>query len=260
MFQNVLLFYYSKIFMLKKEIIINGLKIAYLVSDNFKSEQAIIFLPGWNSPAEVFSNQVKIDNLISINLPGFFGSEKPRAIWGASDYADFLSEFLNKLAIINPILVGHSFGGAVALRYASKKPVKKLILIGAAIIRTKTSKTRIYYLGAKTLKTLAPWLAKKMRRSFYNRIGALDYLESGQMNDIYQKVIREDSQSYLKNVQNVPVTLIWGEKDLATPMVQASLIKKQLPNSYIYILPEAGHYCFLDNKLEFDRIFFKEIL
>jgi len=246
--------------MLKKEIIINGLKVNYLISDNFQAGRAIIFLPGWNSPAEIFSNQVKIDNLLSINLPGFFGSEKPQVIWGTSDYADFLSGFLNKLTITNPILVGHSFGGAVALRYASKNPVKKLILIGAAIVRTKTSKTIIYYLGAKILKTLAPWLAKKMRHSFYNRIGALDYLESGQMADIYQKVIREDSQSCLKDVQNILVTLIWGEKDLATPMAQAHLIKKQLPNSCIYILSEAGHYCFLDNKSEFDKIFFKEVL
>lgn len=246
--------------MLKKEIIINSLKVNYLVSENFQIERAIIFLPGWNSPAEIFSNQIKIDNFLAINLPGFFGSEKPLTIWGTSDYVSFLSEFLNKLAITNPILVGHSFGGAVALRYASKNSVKKLILIGAAIVRTKTSKTRIYYLGAKILKTLAPWLAKKMRKSFYGRIGAMDYLESGQMADIYQKVIREDSQSFLKDVQNIPVTLIWGEKDLATPLAQANLIKKQLPNSHFYILADAGHYCFLDNQSEFDKIFFKEVL
>lgn len=247
-------------FMLKKEIIINGLKVNYLVSDIFQPERAIIFLPGWNSPAEIFSNQFKIDNLLAINLPGFFDSEKPQAIWGVSDYADFLSAFLTKFAITNPVLVGHSFGGAVALRYASRNYVKKLILIGAAIVRTKTSQTIIYYLGAKILKTLAPWLAKKMRHAFYNRIGSLDYLESGQMTDIYQKIIREDSQSYLKGVQNIPVTLIWGEKDLATPLSQAYLIKEQLPNSYIHVLSGAGHYCFLDNKEDFTKVFFKEVL
>ncbi|MFZ2310075.1 MAG: alpha/beta hydrolase [Patescibacteria group bacterium] len=246
--------------MLKKEIIINGLKVSYLISDNFQVDQAIIFLPGWNSPADIFSNSVKINNLLAINLPGFFGSEKPQTVWGTSDYADFLSEFLNKLNIKNSIVVGHSFGGAVALRYASQNSVKKLILIGAAIVRTKTSKTRIYYLGAKILKTLLPWLAKKLRQSFYNRIGSLDYLESGQMSDIYQKIIREDSQVYLKEIKNTPVTLIWGEKDLATPLTQAYLIKNQLPNSQLYVLSGAGHYCFLDNKPEFDKIFFKEIL
>ena len=246
--------------MSSKEIIINDIKINYLVSDNFQANEAIIFLPGWNSPAEIFSNQVRVDNLLAINLPGFFGSEKPKEVWGTSNYADFLSEFLNKLNIANPILVGHSFGGAVALRYASKNSVKKLILIGAAIVRKKTFKTVVYYLGAKILKTLAPWLARKMRHSFYNRIGALDYLESGQMVDIYQKVIREDSQSCLKDVQNIPVTLIWGEKDLATPLTQAYLIKEQLNKGQLHILSEAGHYCFLDNKSEFDKIFFKEVL
>ena len=246
--------------MLKKEIIINGLKVNYLVSQNFQAELAIIFLPGWNSPAEVFSNQIKIDNFLAINLPGFFGSEKPQTNWGTSDYADFLSELLNKLDIKNPTLLGHSFGGAVALRYASKNSVKRLILIGAAIVRTKTSKTKIYYLGAKILKALAPWLAKKMRHSFYNKIGALDYLESGQMSDIYQKVIRDDSQRFLKDLENISVTLIWGAKDLATPLTQAYLIKKQLPNSNLYILADAGHYCFLDKKEEFDEILFKEVL
>lgn len=246
--------------MLKKEIIINGLKVNYLISDNFQVDQAIIFLPGWNSPADIFSNSIKADNLLAINLPGFFGSEKPQTVWGTSDYVEFLSYFLNKLNIKNPIVVGHSFGGAVALRYVSQHSVKKLILIGAAIVRTKTSKTKIYYIGAKILKTVAPWLAKKLRQSFYNKIGALDYLESGQMSDIYQKIIREDSQNYLMDIQNTPVTLIWGEKDLATPLTQAYLIKKQLSNGQLYILSGAGHYCFLDNKPEFDKIFFKEVL
>ena len=246
--------------MLKKEIIINGLKVNYLISDHFQANQAVIFLPGWNSPAEIFSNSININNLLAINLPGFFGSEKPQTVWGTTDYADFLLKFLNKLVISNPIIMGHSFGGAVALRYASRNPVKKLILIGAAIVRTKTSKTKFYYLGAKVLKTLAPCLAKKLRQSFYNKIGALDYLESGQMADIYQKVIREDSQNYLKDVQNIPVILIWGEKDLATPLTQAYLIKKQLPNSPLSILAGAGHYCFLDNKEEFAKIFRKELI
>jgi len=246
--------------MSSKEIIINDIKVNYLISDNFQADEAIIFLPGWNSPAEIFSNQVKVDNLLAINLPGFFGSEKPKEVWGTSNYADFLSEFLNKLNIANPILVGHSFGGAVALRYASKNSVKKRILIGAAIVRTKTSKTRIYYLGAKILKILAPWLAKKMRQAFYNKIGSRDYLESGEMAGIYQKVIREDSQSYLKEIGNTPVTLIWGEKDLDTPLTQAYLIKERLHKGQLYILVDAGHYCFLDNKEEFVKIFLKETL
>ena len=246
--------------MLKKEIIISGLKVNYLISNNFQAESAIIFLPGWNSPAEIFGNQFKIDNLLAINLPGFFGSEKPQTVWGTSDYAKFLSQFLNKLAIKHPIIIGHSFGGAVAVRYAGKNSVKKLILIGAAIVRIKTSKTKIYYLGAKVLKTLLPGVAKKLRQSFYNKIGSLDYLESGQMSDIYQKVIREDSQSYLKEIKNIPVTLIWGEKDLDTPLAQAYLIKKQLPNSQLFVLPNAGHYCFLDKQEEFAKIFMKEII
>ncbi len=246
--------------MSSKEIIINDIKVDYLISDNFQVDKAIIFLPGWNSSAEIFSNQIKVDNLLAINLPGFFGSEKPKEVWGTSNYADFLSEFLNKLNITNPILVGHSFGGAVALRYASKNSIKKLILIGAAIVRKKTFKTIIYYLGAKILKILAPWLAKKMRQAFYNKIGSRDYLESGEMADIYQKVIREDSQSYLKEIKDIPITLIWGEKDLATPLTQAYLIKKQLSRGQLHVLTNAGHYCFLDNKEEFVKIFLKEIL
>lgn len=247
--------------MLKKEIIINGLKVNYLLSDNFQAERAIIFLPGWNSPADIFCGQVSTDNLLALNLPGFFGSEKPTTVWGTSNYSLFLAEFLKKLTVKNPILVGHSFGGAVALRYAaSGHQVKKLILIGAAVVRTKAAKVRFYYLGAKILKTLLPGLAKKLRRSFYDKIGSRDYLESGPLADIYKKVIREDSQNYLKDIQNVPTAIIWGENDVATPLAQAYLIKGQLPNSHFFILPGTGHYCFLDNKKEFTEIFSKEIL
>jgi pimeloyl-ACP methyl ester carboxylesterase len=197
---------------------------------------------------------------VAVNLPGFFGSDKPSVVWGTSEYAVFLKDFLTKLNIDNPILIGHSFGGAVALRYASRNPVRKLILVGAAIVRERNSKTVIYYFGAKIFKTLFPFLAKKLRKSFYSKIGALDYLESGHMSDIYQKVIREDSQSYLKNLGETPVSLIWGERDLSTPLRQAHIINSQLPSSQLFILKDAGHYSFLDKREEFQKIFSTETL
>lgn len=246
--------------MLRKEIIVNNLKVNYWLSENFQAEQAIIFLPGWNSPAKLFSQQIAIKNLLALDLPGFFGSERPLKTWGTPEYAEFLGDFLIKLGITEPILVGHSFGGAIALRYAANnQKVKKLILIGAAIIRVKTLKVGLYYIGAKIFKTIAPFWATKLKKYFYQKIDSVDYLESGNLTDIYKQIIREDSQNYLSDIKNIPTALIWGEIDSATPLDQAYLIKSQLPQSELFVLKGAGHYCFLDKKTEFEEIFSKVI-
>ena len=80
------------------------------------------------------------DNIINkritiIDLPGFGESKEPDDIWDLSDYVENLHKLLKELDINNPSLIGHSFGGRIAIKYASKYKVNKLILFGSPCIR-----------------------------------------------------------------------------------------------------------------------------
>ena len=50
------------------------------------------------------------------DLPGFGGTEPPPAAWNVTNYAAFVHEFLKKLAVQPFAIIGHSNGGAIAVR------------------------------------------------------------------------------------------------------------------------------------------------
>ena len=93
----------------------------------------IILLHGWGQNIEMMkpigdrlSNKFKIT---VIDLPGFKGlTKEPPYAWTLTNYSEMLEEFLEKLDIHKPIIIGHSFGGRLAIRYSANHPVEKVVL------------------------------------------------------------------------------------------------------------------------------------
>ncbi|MBI4034843.1 MAG: alpha/beta fold hydrolase, partial [Candidatus Chisholmbacteria bacterium] len=49
-------------------------------------------------------------------LPGFFGQPPPQKPWTLADYADYVTGYLKHHRLNQPIILGHSFGGSVAIK------------------------------------------------------------------------------------------------------------------------------------------------
>ena len=255
--------------MQNKNIIINNLRINYYQNKNFKAQdKSIIFLHGWQSDALVFSGileklEKENKNFISIDLPGFAKSEKAKNIWGVEDYAKFLKDFLEKLNIEKKILVGHSFGGAVIIKYLAKyrdKETQKAILVASAGIRKRGLQIFLLMIFTKIFKIffslpILNLFFKKVRKKYYQLIDAEDYYRAGDMKEIYQKIIREDLQADMKKI-DTKTTLIWGENDKSTSVEDGKKTSRLIKNSYLFVLKDAGHFVFLDQKEEFEKIFF----
>lgn len=248
-----------------KNIIVQNLHIKYYQSVTVNKNNVLVFLHGWGSQAVHFQKTLeKFDNFIAIDLPGFGDSEIPPTAWLLNDYADFVRDFLEKLDIKNPILAGHSFGGSIGIRYCAKgNEVKKLILIGSAGIRKKNFKKYIYFIIAKIFKLLfsLPGIRKLrniIRKLFYKAIDSEDYINAGALKDIYLNIISEDLINDLKKI-NGPTVLIWGENDTDTPLNNGKLMHQLITDSQLYVIPQAGHYVFLDNEKDFNEIFLSQI-
>lgn len=252
--------------MLQKNIIVNNLNIRYYRSEDIDPDNIFVFLHGWGSNVANFGETLqKCRSFVALDLPGFGNSEMPQAPWSLSDYVSFLEKFLDKTDIQNPIIVGHSMGGSIAIKYcAGGGAVKKIILVGSAGIRKKSMKKFAYYIIAKFFKmffALLPGIKKfreDIRRRFYKNIGSDDYLNAGQLVGTYRKVISEDLQEDLKKI-NVPSILIWGENDKDTPLKDGRLMHELIKNSELHVVKNAGHYVFLDNRKDFEKIFLSHI-
>lgn len=253
---------------MEKNIKINGLNFHYTVQGN---GSPIVLMHGWgcNSTTLASIEKVAVENhtVYNIDFPGFGESQEPNEVWGVEKYTQLIEEFIKLENIENPILLGHSFGGRVGILYSSRNKVKKLILVDAAGVKPRRSlkyyfKVYTYKLG----KRLMPLIygkegAKKRIEEMRAKRGSSDYNNaSPMMRAILSKVVNEDLKHCMPKI-SAPTLLIWGENDTATPLNDAKIMEKLIPDAGLVSFPGCGHYSFLDNPFQFAavlRSFIKE--
>lgn len=253
---------------MEKNITINGLNFHYTVEG---SGSPVVLMHGWGCNLTTLAsieNVAKENHTVyNIDFPGFGSSQEPSEVWGVEEYTQLIEEFIKLENIENPILLGHSFGGRVGILYSSRNQVKKLILVDAAGVKPRRSLK--YYFKVYTYKMgkrLMPLIygkdgAQKRIEEMRTKRGSSDYNNaSPMMRAILSKVVNEDLKHCMPKIK-APTLLIWGENDTATPLRDAQIMEKLIPDAGLVSFPGCGHYSFLDNPIQFAavlRSFLKE--
>lgn len=196
----------------------------------------------WKTVAESLSLRYRVWLL---DFPGFGGSPKPSFDWNIYDYANFVKDFIKELKIKDPVILGHSFGGRVAILLKAKK----LILVDAAGLRIKTIKATI---GGLIFDKLG-FMKKYVPATFKNLFGSADYRSAGNMRNIFVKVVNQDLAREMSEVK-CPTLIIWGEKDMVLPIWQARKIRELIRNSEVRVVWGADHWPHLSRQKEFLEI------
>lgn len=163
--------------------------------------------------------------------------------WQLSDYITWLQDQLtNDQAVW---LLGHSFGGQLATRFAATHPqlVEKLILIDSSGIRDRsawlTLKRGLFWLLAKVGKsvTRSPWA----RSALYRLAREKDYFQAN-------PILRQTMTAVLKDeiiadAQKIscPTLIIWGQRDAVTPLHLGKQLAKLIPHSQFEVIEGARH-------------------
>ncbi|MDE6322521.1 MAG: alpha/beta hydrolase [Paramuribaculum sp.] len=219
---------------------------------------------GWGCEGSTLASVARIaekhGKVYNVDFPGFGKSPEPPAVWGVEDYTRLIENFVAKLRLENPVLLGHSFGGRVGILYASRNRVGKLILVDAAGVKPKRSlKYYIKVYGFKASRRLTTMLLGKEKAEAVieerrRRNASADYAAaSPMMRAVLSKVVNEDLRSVMPSVK-APTLLVWGENDTATPMRDARIMERLIPDSGLVSFPGCGHYSFLDNPVQFAAV------
>jgi pimeloyl-ACP methyl ester carboxylesterase len=182
-----------------------------------------------------------------LDLPGFGGSPAPKTPFTLSDYADIVSGFIKKMNLIKVNLVGHSFGGRVGIKLSAAKPelISRLVLVDSAGF-ADSGKQKVKLLAKLVKPLFAPKFMQGVRKWIYEKMGSEDYLATPELQKTFVNIIEEDLSSDLSCIQ-FPTLLIWGENDQDTPDSYGKRMQSIIRNSQFVILPNAGHFSFLDN-------------
>ena len=177
-----------------------------------------------------------------------------------------LTEFVEKLGVDNPILVGHDFGAATVLgaHLVEKLPVRAICVsdgvvlspwgttfsrhvkeheytfadvpeyVHEAVIRAHLKTALARETGAELFDTLiAPWLGEEGQKAYYRQVGQYDYDYTVQLEKLYPNI-------------KVPTMIFWGEEDQWVDISEGRRLQGIIPNAEFETLPDAGHFAMID--------------
>lgn len=225
------------------QIKINNHNINYIQEGKGKD---ILLLHGWGQNIEMMmplGNELQDKYRITIlDLPGFGQSDVLNQSWTMDDYVNLFGEFLKELKIKNPILMGHSFGGRLSIRYASRNKVDKLVLFGSPCIREERKSKKEKML--KSMKKL-PGM-NKIGEFAKNFIGSTDYKNATPvMRETLVNVVNEDLSEDAKKIE-ASTLLIWGSLDEQAPLEDAKKLEIILKDGGLVVLDGYTHYAYLE--------------
>ncbi|MGH3649579.1 MAG: alpha/beta fold hydrolase [Acidimicrobiia bacterium] len=203
----------------------------------------VLALHGWGRRGNDFAAALEGKSGIAPDLPGFGASPLPDEAIGADAYADIVVELLDSFDR-PPVLVGHSFGGRVAVCLAAKHPesVGPLVLTGVPLIRLETGRRPpVGFRLARWLNDIGMVSDTRMESLRKSR-GSDDYrAATGVLRDILVKVVNESYEAQLGRIMT-PVHLLWGADDTEVPVSVAEVAMPLLADSSLEVLPGVGHF------------------
>ena len=222
-----------------------GININYERIGN-KKGKPLVLLHGWGQNIQmmkIIGEKYPKNDVVIIDFPGHGKSEEPKEIWALDDFTNMVHELLISLKIKNPILIGHSFGGKVALIYASKYETKKLILFGSPF-KVKKNPNSIKVKILKTIKKL-PGM-NKISEIAKKHMGSVDYRNASPiMRDILVRHVNTDITDKVKQIK-CPTIIIWGDNDQAVPIEDAYELSKYIKDSAVIKYDGCTHYAYLE--------------
>jgi len=206
-----------------------------------RAEPRVLALHGWARSGADFGQVLAGTDALAIHLPGFGVTPTPPEPWGTVEYADHLAD---ALAGSGPfVVVGHSFGGRVAVRLAVRHPelVSSIVLTGAPLVRaTPPPKPSLLFRTVKALRA-AHLLPQSVLDRLRKNSGSDDYRAAeGVMRGVFVRVVGEDYREDLAAL-SVPVHLVWGELDDSAPLAGARLAAGIVPGARLDVVPGEGH-------------------
>jgi pimeloyl-ACP methyl ester carboxylesterase len=210
--------------------------------------------------------------VIAPDLLGHGESDKPRADYSLAAFANGIRDLLTVLEIDRVTVVGHSYGGGVAMQFAYQYPqfVERVVLVSAGGVGKDVSialRLAAMPMGAEALSVLrvpgavpALELASRAVESvlgataFRGDVASLPRLLRGLRKpgavaafartlrgvvDTRGQFVTALDRTYL--LPDLPVQIIWGEDDLIIPVSHARLAHEQIPGSRLEIFEKSGH-------------------
>jgi len=234
----------------------------------------------WEPVLEALSRRYTV---IAPDLLGHGQSDKPRADYSLGGYANGMRDLLTVLGVDKATVIGHSFGGGVAMQFAYQFPerTERLMLVASGGLGPEVSPgiraistpgfdqvmsvltlPGIRHAGIAGLRALsaAPF---KATHDLDEVADIYDTFKDRQARQAIRHVVRAvvdwrgqivtmADRAYL--TEEMPMWVVWGRDDRVIPVRHANNAAALAPNARVEVIPDAGHFPHKDHPLRFAQI------
>ena len=241
----------------------------YVEDINPGGNKTIVFLHGWPLSHQQFEYQFNVlpamgYRCIGIDWRGFGKSDKPMSGYTYNRLADDIRTLVGALQLNNFTLVGHSTGGAIAIRYMSRHNgfgVSKLVLVDAAAPIGFTKETANNFL--EEALSDRPKMMQHVTDGFFFQYITKPFsdwfLQMGLQAASWSTVaiimtLRDETLHTDLSKINVPTLIIHGIHDKVIPFTQAHELNQQIRNSQLVPFHYSGHGPFWEERDQFNQL------
>lgn len=245
-----------------ERIQIAGLTIAYRRAGN---GPPLVLLHGgpldsreWRQQIEGLSDQFTV---VAPDTPGCGGSADPPATFRQRDYADSLVAFIGALGLERPHVLGLSFGSGLALElYLWYPNIPRTLILASAYAgwagslppaEVEQRKKQVLRLIDGSRDQFArEWIPTLLTESapanLIDEVSAIlaDFHPAGQR-ILFSAFADADLRDVLPRIA-VPTLLLYGEKDVRSPLSVANELHAKIPGSKLVVIPGVGHLADLE--------------
>lgn len=244
--------------------LVNGAWLRVRVLGEKSEKLPVVFLHGYGSRLEswrLVQPALAADRLtVSLDQRGFGLSERPADGYGPDGHAQDVVALLDRLGIEKAVVVGHSYGGGVALRVALDHPER---VAGLALVSAFAFEDQI---PTAFRWAQVPLLGEALFSAFYEEVPGEKYLlafhdrqrfvSAAALEEMKALMAKEGStyaalwtvrrMSYApvehryRDVR-VPTTLVWGQDDRVTPISVGRRFAGVFDHARFVELPSCGH-------------------
>ena len=222
----------------------------------------------WSGVIERLSRRFTV---IAPDLLGHGASDKPRADYTLGGYANGMRDLLALLGIDRVTVVGHSFGGGIAMQFAYQFPqyTERLMLVAPggfgrsvnpllrgltlpgsgsvlAVAASPPILAAVRFVGERAHSAHLPGSADVLgalsvlagKHDAAERDAFLHVLRA--VVDWRGQVVTMTDRAYL--ALNMPTCVMWGDNDSVLPVSQVEVARRAIPGVRIDVVPGAGHF------------------
>ena len=251
---------------------------------NRDAKVGVILIHGLDGSMEDWKNVIPVLSadlhVVAFDLPGFGKSDKGSQEYSPTRYAR-LAQFLADKYFPNKTyhIVGHSMGGAIALRFAAQRPLRfqRLVLIDAAgilhpqvISKFQAGSMLERASGFRQTRGFAERLSGKILEQVdrlpispidvaNSALGRDNVLQGGPEKIAALELAGEDFSNAITSVTE-PTLILWGDNDLTAPQRTGHVLAARMPHARLEIISGAGHEPMQDQTAQTNALIRKHLI